>query len=561
MSSAAPGHALRRSLRKASSADTAEGSYHLTENTRELVVGRDGTTAHADMVSRHEALHAMLNASTTFGSCMTLVAALDEAGYPEFGPLLDKMLDACEVTHETFATVMAITDVNGGQVRVDLLDDAPDYHALLDRFDAAYDIVSRPFVGHSCLDLCARTAMQTGLAADWSNLPCPDWLDLRLGPPDRPDHRFEQMLHPDFAAEAMAAFDQALATVGPPLADLVRGPAPDEAAALVRAAPVEAQFDLQRLGYEGFAKVAARHGINAAGFMDARRFAPAMTRALETFAGDRLNRTFVTPATRDEDLDAHFFDYRRERMSIRPAPDEAIVIGIDDLNDELMGLLTQAGREERSLQLVALPREKARSLYKVRVGGERLVGDGTLHALRCRIQPAPDYPDGLIIMMELRHPAELRAIHEYIGEPPVRGIVSATAIESDDWWRTWMYPLRHQISTLLVIIDRDPFAYLQELAVDHPLHLDNVECTWGPASAPRTTNVVVATHAEAPRQVYCTPASGPLSAALQRFAGRLPGAAISEPMAPEHQAILTASLRHVLNEEHRFGFGFWRDGT
>ena len=71
---------LRRSLLGGDALAPAEGEYVPAQNSRNLSLGADHRAPLARMVAFHEAQHAVLNGSTTFGNAMVAAGALEAAG-------------------------------------------------------------------------------------------------------------------------------------------------------------------------------------------------------------------------------------------------------------------------------------------------------------------------------------------------------------------------------------------------------------------------------------------------------------------------------------------------
>ena len=130
----ASGYFLRRALLAAAGADehAAEGEYSPTQNARNLALGRDHRAPIARMVALHEAFHAILNGSTAFGNAMVIAGAMEAAGEPGFDTLIERMIGAALVTHETYATLASVYAVAEGVYDRSLLADYPDYLGLYD---------------------------------------------------------------------------------------------------------------------------------------------------------------------------------------------------------------------------------------------------------------------------------------------------------------------------------------------------------------------------------------------------------------------------------------------
>ena len=95
----------------AADAPAGEGSYDPRDLARRIRLGNDRGSPVARMVSWHESFHAFLNASTCHGNAMIFSGILTSSGFSRFEPLVRRMIDASFLTHETYATVAAVSGV------------------------------------------------------------------------------------------------------------------------------------------------------------------------------------------------------------------------------------------------------------------------------------------------------------------------------------------------------------------------------------------------------------------------------------------------------------------
>ncbi len=497
-----PLHALRQTLRIAPARNVAEGFYSAITNERVVQLGHDSTEPVVRMVALHEHFHAILNAGTTFGTCLVLAGTLAEAGVAGFTDLTERLIDACTSAHETYATLGSAYAVSKGRTDLRLLDDFPDYRELAEGFKAAVNLPMQSYIEIVCLDACVRAAMQTNLAEHWMALPCEDWLASPLGGVQRPDVRLSLCLQPDLVSILIDAVKSVLCDGEGPLRRLAEPIGPSEEASLLSTVSTTTREKILQAGFDALAKQLGGRGAPTLGFYDNRAVARKLTAKVQAFAGDRLKRNFVVPQNGAEDYISALVDLRRERIVLRPALDPAVFIRYPELGAEFGRVLVRSSVDRRFIQLVSMPRQKCRSLYRPTGGGNVLTRSDThLTAVRRRLAPAPMYPDGLIVMVVLENPTELSCLAADLGSPRVRAVVSATTYGDDTWREHWL----STAESFVVVVDRDPFALMRSLAEARCFDLAKITFEWGTTDAPTRTEIVVLSDPDDPREAFVTP--------------------------------------------------------
>jgi hypothetical protein len=305
------GAQLRRVLRKVAEGDFPQGSYSPAENLRDLSLGTDHTSKVSQMVAWHEAYHAILNGSTTFGNAMILASALDAAGDSGFAELVERMIVDAKVTHETYATVASLYSTAAGSFDALLLADYGPYLSLFRTFDRYYALNDVPHVGSLCIDSAARAAMQTSVIYKFIETDCSEWAAIAWDERSRPDVRFSVFLRSENAERLRSAVTQAMEAGPEPLrlivVDRISG---NEALDLVRSVSVADQDRLSEIAF------ATASTILSENFDEQRAVARRACQKIEAYAGARLKTHFHVPEDLQQDRDAIVSDFRREKLTI-----------------------------------------------------------------------------------------------------------------------------------------------------------------------------------------------------------------------------------------------------
>jgi len=258
-------------------------------------------------------------------------------------------------------------------------------------------------------------------------------------------------------------------------------------------APQDQQQKLQRMGFDAAAHLLDGMGMRTATFEEARRLAPALVKRVEAMAAESLRRDFHVPADGNQDRASYFTDYRRERLVVREGRDEAVFLPIDNMDDEVAKLFLRVMGDFKYLEVVAMPKAKARALYKVRVGSEHFKdGDENyVVGLRRRMPPAPAYPRGLIMVAVADSATQLKqAVLRFEGRSLI-ALISSWAYSDPIFVRSWLFSDPLVSSKKAILIDRDPFDYLKALASRARYRLLKTAIQWGDINTPTTTNVML----------------------------------------------------------------------
>lgn len=552
---------LRSALRYGATAEAAAGLYDPTRNERLVQLGDNHASLEARMVSLHESFHAFLNASTNFGNAMMFAAALAEIGEPRCADLVERMIDASLETHETFATIAALCAATDGAIDPALLAHYPDYQGFLDTFNRVFG-TRRTVLCVMALTSCARVAMQTNIYSQLLALPCEAWPDVPIEAPDRPDRRFAHLLSPDIVGSAAEAVDAMLANLGGPLGQLldpsVDGPT---AQSLLRMA---SPADVDRLSQEShrvFAHALSTIGVPPPDYNEQRNGLEALMAKLKAHAGDRLLTDFRIPTSIEEDVDAVIADFRRERLVLREEPDLAWFIDPLTLTPRVYELFAGRFEEQNYLQLVALPKAKALALYRPDTGHDLLVSfpDEIVTGLRRRFVPEGSAPRVEILLLPL---PQVRAALAAVPHTRLLPVVCSSAAQDGRWMALWQEHVDPLIDRCLVMIDTDPFLYVEQLGARGVLlTMASVGMRSQTLNGDSLLEVLCVIAEDRPGALFFIPCSRPMREAVANYATRKGLNVSFEPgFLQAWRLVVTPAFSHLLREESRFGSGFWVEG-
>ena len=533
------------------------GEYSPAATERILRLGRDHGASVARMVSLHEAYHAALNAGSTFGCGMIAAAALGACGEPGFDDLLDRMIGAALRTHETYATVAGVYAAADGCYDRDLLADYPAYLPLFDAVDTILDLNALPQVSAICLESAARAAMQTTLLEHWVATPCPDWTGVDWSALQTPDVRFARLLAKGVLGEARDAVRLALRRSGQPMARLAEGGlAPGEGLTLLQRSHIAAQDVINMAAFDVFAGEIGGWGEPRPAFDGQRAVSRTVVAAMTDYAGNRIPQRFVVPDDLHGDRDALVMDFRQERLELRPLGQPIVLASRSQVETPLALGFALRNDARHYLQLVAMPKAKARHLYHPLHGGSLMAGDGlttdVLTGFRRRFPPTEERPFPLIEFLSLTEPAEIDLCR---GEPrpDVLAVVSASVLHETSWPATWLTREASRIDFLAVVIDIDPFHLLERLASLGPVGFKTASLRNAEPGLPERTDAMMFLPADRLSVCYLTPCSGLVLTAVSDHVSRhLPDVSRPDALTPQQQAMVPFALTHLVKEEPMF---------
>jgi hypothetical protein len=540
----------------------AEGAYDPVHTDRSLKLGVDHSSAEARMASFHEAFHAFLNSSTTFGSCMILAGALKGAGDARFADLISRMIDCAIVTHETYSTVASLYVAGEGQFARKLLDRYPEYQGYFDSFTQTFEYLERPFIAGICMDACARAAMQTDIIHRWLQMPCEAWPDDRFFPDDRPDTRFSALFGRGPMQAAASAVRHTLAEAPDPLRQLNETTLDSKSVLrILTIAPVLQQESLQRAAFEVFASKLAQTGFPRPAFDDHKSPSVPIISKVQMYAQDRLKFGFHLPGDSKQEAEAVLLDFRKERLILRSEPDDAVFAHVREIGAEQRNLFVLRDEGRPYLFLVAMPAEKALALYRIHRGANLLIGQPgeMITGLRRRIMSQQLSGRPLVEFLSVDEPDDVEEIAVGIPDLHVHALASATTLYDRTWRSNWLTPGRGRVHALAVLIDFDPFQLLELIETDAHIKIGKLRLNFGETGLPSRIEVLVITSSVNQGMVYFTPCTGPLIDAVAAFARRkLPDVSVESEFLAQCFDVLRLPLSHAVREEFQFGFEFWK---
>jgi hypothetical protein len=538
-----------------------EGSYDPRDLARRIRLGRDRGSDVARMVSWHESYHAFLNASTCHGCVMMFSGILTHSGFSRFEPLVRRMLSASLLTHETFATVSAISVTVKGAIDGTLLANYPGYDLFLNLFAQFFPGHSRPVLSQKGLAACARVAMQTPIYARVLAQPCEAWPDIDLDAIGKPDERFAMLMTRPCVDRAVAAMDDALRAIGGRFAAIADPGIDAETERQIWSTADSATSDrVSRAAFDSFAEsLAASVGLRCQ-YDEQKEGVAQLIAKVEAYAGDKLTRRLRTTESSADDETSLFSDFRNEQLILREDPLPIVLV---PYRPELLELFILDIEGQRHVQLVAMPRAKARALYAPIRGGE-FVAD------------APDAPDDIVVGLRQRvspEGAPPRIEFLVLGPDdcqPVLAPLPALGVELvvicshhlfhlKNWFLPWLLAPDGPANRMAVLMDDDPI----ELMSSHGERGAHLQLTFfrvrTEAARDDHTEIVCFAAADEPDAIYFTPCSSPFRIALMEYARRRYSTVsfdrtFVEPWMPMFGWVMS----HVLREEGHFGNRFWR---
>ena len=535
-----------------------EGSYDPQDLRRRIRPGNDAGSPVSRMVSWHESFHAFLNASTCHGNAMIFSGILTHSGFPQFEPLVRRLLDASLLTHETYATVSAVSTAAQGAIDTTLLARYPGYDSLLDFFAKFFPCQSRPVLSVMGLASCARVAMQTPIYRRLLTQPCDAWPDIDLDAVGKPDERFALLMTAPSVDRAVTAMDDALRGIGGAFATLAEPAAIDAETErrIWRTADTATLTAVTRAAFDSFAETLARSVGLRCQFDDQKERLTELIAKVQAYAGDKLTKTLRTPQSSADDETSVFSDFRHEELILREEPLPIVAV---PYRPELLELFVLSIEGRRYVQLVAMPRAKALALYAP-IHGEELLAN-TPHdivvGLRRRFSPPGAAPRIELLVLGADN------CQAVLGPLPSQGvelvvICSHHLFLFENWFQAWLLSPDNPANRVAVLIDDDPI----ELISGHGERGAQLQFTFfrvrTDAARDDHTEVVCFSAADEPDALYFTPCSSPFRVALTEYATRRYAtvsldAKFVEPWMPMFGWVMS----HVLREEGRFGNRFW----
>lgn len=549
---------LESVLRQAPRSLAPEGVYDPRRHRRTLTLGADHGSAQAGMASFHEAFHAELNGSTTFGLAMILAGAMAREGHSGFGDLTDRMIDCALITHETYATVSSVACLKDGAFDPLILADYPDYQGYAERFATVFALVGTPVLECIVLNACCRVAMQTDILDQWLQHPPLDWPAIVGSRDSNPDARFEHLFQAAPARAALAAVERALAQLDE-TGHAMGGAAAKPTFRSVNDLTGQSIDQLNRIAFAALSAELARSGAPVLAY-DAQR--SAASKILETLRDSgfaEVASSFVVPAAQSNDRDAFLLSFSGESVVLRPRRDLARFVHISEIDYDPAPYLVIAPHENPHLQVVAMPKAKARALYDAYEGGEWLRNDDGAMITGFRGKTGLDADDIVRIeMLCLGSPEDLEGIVGKLPGIDVVATISATSLYDEAWNRAWLRALSEHIAVLSVVIDLDPFQLAIELAQTSVISLGQIKFSRDEGGTSNDILVLLLTCAAQPGIFYFTPCSPTFVSVLAGFCverGVTMGPNPEFP--PELRRRLRFAFTHTLQEEREFGFDFW----
>ncbi|MFD9522151.1 hypothetical protein [Streptomyces sp. NPDC059979] len=418
------------------------------------VDGKDGVRDR--VVHAHEAHHAMLNDSTTWGIALHLTAR-----HMPWRSLCGPLRDACRTVHESFATFMSISAVSGRFPQAEqVLEHYPDYQPLYSRTAAAVARVAGPHRQALAVSALARASMQTPVLQRLSETWPGGFTLSLLREVDRPDGRWNRLLRDDRAAlmgAAAQAVDQEVAALFGDEALTADAPGADPSAAVADAFD-EAWERWEELIYHRVAEELRGMGAIVLPLFGGRSEAVELAERIQ--ADDPAGPPVRVQPPDVADLGNATFEaslVRQARHWIvpEPRPAELITLGPDVDAEEVVRVVDATARIAGRPSLVTAVRLPSRLLegYTFDTRAEetlRRFGGPTV-AVRA---VADDGAGGEAVWHTLlREPEDLQRLADlWADRGPLLHCVAASCLFDRAWQSTWL-PALQETGRLFVLLD------------------------------------------------------------------------------------------------------------
>lgn len=561
MTETAPGRGfyLRKALRQG-----AEGLYVPSTGARTVSLGEDHASPLAKMVSFHESFHSLLNASTTFGMAMVFAGALERAGDPDMGALVARMIEACLVTHETYATMSGIYLASEATYDRGLLDSYPSYQGYFDSMAAVLDLDGSPFISSLCIAAAARVAMQVDILDRWKSIPCSGWAATSWAEGDAPDVRFGLVTGAESIAAVQKALGTALTDAAPAIRKLARGRlGREERLRAVVEAPLPEQEALQAVAFRAMAEACFPDEERRPVWLAQRRLAADLIAKVQDRAGDRLGRRFLASTDLEGDFDATFIEARAERLVVWPGRIPALL----DPRGEFpkvtpSDFVTRYAGFRPHVQLIGIPCDKLPALYELRDPLPEGPPRRTITALRRFVSTPSLSVRGIVHMLELNSPDDLSKPALGEEDPQVFALVCASALADQAWTEEWFGALAGLGAATAILIDVDPFGLIPAMAEKSRLKMVGTMLESGEFGLPSNIHIVsFADDDDDSSLLLFSPCSELFTMSFGGMVERAGWNVDLEGSLSEAQlGLLQIAIGHALIEEPRFGFcQWWRD--
>lgn len=539
--------------------EMSRGSYSPSSTNREIAFGSKSSAELNEMVSFHESHHAFLNASTTFGIAMVYCGALVEIDEKPFMALISDMIDRSIVTHETFATVRGLLTASYGDISAPLLKDFPSYQVYLDQFIDKFEPAVGIGLANMALSNAARIAMQTPIYEWLLETPCERWHDLPLESWNDPDQRFKALLERNVIRNAKEAMRQVLAQSDSPLKVFSEPDADFKAEwdALAKAAPDDF-VPAELAAFEVFARSLQEAGHHPSGYDDQREQLAELTAKIQLALGPDSNKQFMTPKA-GEDYEAVIGDFRREILSLRDVGLPLFVTDLEEQDPKVIEAFIHKGSQGNHLQFASMPLNKAANVFQIaeNCAALRRLSDENISGFR-RLAHAPE--GGYRVEWLVVSDDQAQRLVEDIQDASIYKTVSLITTRDDVWLSDWQKPACFLKGYVGIVIDDDPIALMDILAVEGDLvHVVGYRMNMPVQDYGNIILDLIAFKAtKEPERLYFTPCTSSLRTAILKLASdRGAPFKVERELPGTDQKFLADTLFNLLQEEGRFGAAFW----
>ncbi|MEL7111220.1 MAG: hypothetical protein AAGL99_18340 [Pseudomonadota bacterium] len=525
-----------------------------------METGSAGSSAATRMVAVHEASHAFLNASTTYGLIMQAAGALADAGFDRFGDLVEILISRSVETHETYATNIGLGANVSDQSDQDFLSNYLGYGRFLERFTDAFGDHTQTHREFALIALssASRVAMQLDLI-DWVAVRAfDDWFELAGRLETTPDARFATALTVETCERAVTTILGLARTYGPDWEPIINGKTDRVTDQQFLAdADVKHVDRLYEASYNVFAAAIAGAGDVSLEYDAQRSFGRDLAEKLKAYAGDRLKSQFITPGSHQDDVGSALSDLRRERLSISPKKIKAVLGDAQEVDDATCLSIFAGTGANAHYQVVAMPSKKAAFTYNIQDRADLLEPSAKLSitGFRRRIS----YPDGSAVVEYLILSRDRAAsLIEKANDVPVVFVVSSSVLSDKTWFSEWVTQ-DDGTDRVFVLVDTDPFAQLDILSArEEDILFARLRLTGQNDPSQSSLWAYAFLSKSEPHVLYFSPCSGALVNALSNHAEHMGkcckfGDGFLKDWSPHFNWV----MGHVLAEEIMFGDRFW----
>jgi hypothetical protein len=310
--------------------------------------------------------------------------------------------------------------------------------------------------------------------------------------------------------------------------------------------------------FEIFAKALRVAGHHPSGYDDQREQLAELTAKIQSALGPDSNQLFTTPKE-GEDYEAVIGDFRREILSLRDVGLPLFVTDLEEQDPKVIEAFIHKGSQGNHLQFASMPLDKAAKVFQVaeNCAALRRLSDGNVSGFR-RLAHAPE--GGFRVEWLAVSEDEAQRLVKNIQDASIYKTVSLITTRDDVWLSDWQEPARFLKGHVGIVIDDDPIALMDMLAIEGDrVHVVGYRMKMPVQGQGNIILDLIAFKAtKVPERLFFTPCTSSLRTAILKLASdRGAPFKIEKELPGTDQKFLADTLFNLLQEEGRFGAAFW----